>query len=166
MLKRFLIPIAFVFIFTLTAFSQNKFEGYNIILDVPENQTAASCTIRYSPPTTDITVTDLNPATPMRVRSCGGTDSKITQTGARAILRASASDYKWCFEGEDKRYRISFRGDESSGTIVYDWTATPDERSLGFYNVAISARAATVKPTIRLLFRARSLLSPRETAGL
>lgn len=135
MLKRFLIPIVFVFIFTSTAFSQNKFEGYNIILDVPENQTAATCTIRYAPPTTDITVTDLNPATPMRVRSCSGTDSKITQTGASATLRASATDYKWCFEGEDQRYRISFRGDQTSGNVVYDWTATPDARNMGFFNV-------------------------------
>jgi hypothetical protein len=129
--------LCFVFLLSCAAsgFAQNKFEGYNIILDVPENQTAATCTIRYAPPTTDITVTDLNPATPMRVRSCAGSDSKITQTGASATLRASATDYKWCFEGEDKRYRLSFRGDQSSGNIVYDWTTTPDERNLGFLNV-------------------------------
>jgi hypothetical protein len=134
MRKVFLCFVFFLFCVT-SGFAQNKFEGYNIILDVPENQTAAACTIRYAPPTTDITVTDLNPATPMRVRSCAGTDSRITQTTATATLRASATDYKWCFEGEDKRYRISFRGDASSGIIVYDWTATPDERNLGFFNV-------------------------------
>jgi hypothetical protein len=43
--------------------------------------------------------------------------------------------YKWCFQGEDKKYRISFPGDEFSGPITYDWFATPDERTLGFYNI-------------------------------
>lgn len=134
-MRNFFLCFVFFLLCTSSGFAQNKFEGYNIILDVPENQTAATCTLRYAPPTTDITVTDLNPATPMRVRSCGGTDSRITQTGASATLRAGATDFKWCFEGEDKRYRISFRGDQSSGSVVYDWTATPEERNLGFFNV-------------------------------
>jgi hypothetical protein len=113
-MRKFFLCFVFFLFFASNGFAQNKFEGYNIILDVPENQMAAACTIRYAPPTTDITVTDLDPATPMRVRSCGGTNSKITQTGATATLRASATDYKWCVRGEDKRYRISFRGEQST----------------------------------------------------
>lgn len=124
-----------IFVCSFSVYSQNKFEGYNIILDVPENHKSATCTIRYVPPTTNITISDLNPATPMKVKSCNGSSSKLTQNGSTASMQASASDYKWCFEGEDKKYRISFRGDQYSGTVIYDWVTTPDEKTLGFYNV-------------------------------
>ena len=50
-------------------------------------------------------------------------------------MRANASDFKWCFTGEDKKYRISYDGDRFSGKQIYDWIATPDEKTLGFYNV-------------------------------
>ncbi len=128
--------ISLCFVFLLFGIShlsaQNKFEGYNIILDVPENQQAAMCTLRYAPPTTSVTISDLNAATPLKVRGCNGT--LLTQTGNAATMQANAAT-KWCFEGEDKKYRISFRGDQSSGNVVYDWVANFDERSTGFYNI-------------------------------
>lgn len=123
-----------VFLFVSTAVSQNKFEGYNIVLDVPKTQKQAACALRYVPPTTDIIIADLNPATPMNIKSCDGT-ARVSQTGSTASIRANAADFKWCFTGEDKKYRISFAGDEFSGRQIYDWIATPDEKTLGFYNV-------------------------------
>lgn len=119
----------------IAAFSQNRFEGYNLFLDVPQNHTGATCTLRYVPPETSITIADLDTKTRMNVKACAGSGGRLVQSGSVASVQASPTSYKWCFEGEDKRYRISFRGDQSAGTIVYDWIANPLEREAGVYNV-------------------------------
>ena len=135
-MKRLFVCFIVLLTFAALAFSQNRFEGYNIILDVPETQRSATCAMRYVPPTTAITIADLNSATPMNLKSCGGSASSLTKSTASTYsVKASASDYKWCFEGEDKRYRISFAGDQYARNIVYDWIANPDEKSAGNYNV-------------------------------
>lgn len=126
--------IAVLFL-TFSVSSQNRFEGYNIILDVPETHRGETCTIRYVPPTTNITISDLDTKTPMNVKTCGGSGARLSQNGSTASMTASATDYKWCFEGEDKTYRISFRGDQYSGTVVYDWIPNRPEREAGVYNV-------------------------------
>jgi Endopolygalacturonase len=135
MLKKFSLLPLLVLSFVATAFSQNRFEGNNILLDVPENQRSAACAIRYVPPTTEIRITDLDTRTPMKISQCPGSGSNVTQSGSTAIVRANPSTYKWCFQGEDKRYRISFTGDQISGNaqIVYNWIATPE--TPGVYNV-------------------------------
>lgn len=125
----------FVLFLAVYGFSQNRFEGYNLILDVPEDHKSATCTLRYVPPSTNITIADLDTKTPMNVRSCNGSSSRLSQSGSTASMQASPTDYKWCFEGEDKRYRISFRGDQYSGTVVYDWIPNRPENESGFYNV-------------------------------
>ena len=132
-MKKSLLSFAFVLFLAITVFTQNKFEGYNIVLSAPEDHQTATCAIRYVPPTTDITITDLNPATPMNIRACTGTDSTVRRTGSTFTVRASATNYKWCFQGEDKRYRISFSGDQYSGRMVYDWVSI--ENPTGIYNV-------------------------------
>ena len=132
-MKKFLLCFAFVLSLSTAVFTQNKFEGYNIVLSVPEDHQTATCTIRYVPPTTDITITDLNPATPMNIRACDGTDSAVRKTGSTFTVRASATNYKWCFQGEDRRYRLSFQGDRYSGRVVYDWVSM--ENPTGIYNV-------------------------------
>lgn len=128
--------VLFALVFGLTASASaqvNKFEGYNIILDSPEIHKSATCAIRYAPPNTSVTIADLNPATPLNVRSCAGSGTTVTRsTGSTALMQAS-SDSKWCFEGEDESYRISFRGDQFSGIVIYDWHKTPD--NLGIYNI-------------------------------
>ena len=135
-MNKIILSFAIVFSFATAVIAQNKFEGYNIILDVPETQTGATCAIRYAPPTTSITIADLNPATAMNLRSCDGSATNLVKNSAATFsLKANANDYKWCFQGEDKRYRISFNGDQYSKTVVYDWIATPDEKNLGNYNV-------------------------------
>ncbi|CAN5603997.1 hypothetical protein BH18ACI1_BH18ACI1_04000 [soil metagenome] len=124
----------FILFFSLTAFAQNKFEGYNLFLDVPDTQKAATCALRYSAPTTDITITDLNRSTPMKLSSCGDATERVTQSNSStAVMRASSTNYKWCFSGEDKRYRISFKGDSYVGQVTYDWIATPE--TPGIYNI-------------------------------
>ena len=126
--------IAFlILLFSLNVSAQNKFEGYNIIVDAPDTQKTATCAIRYVPPTTDITITDLDASTPMKLVNCGGAGSSLTQNGSTAVMRGNPNNFKWCFEGEDKRYRISYKGDQFSGDIVYDWIATP--ATPGIYNV-------------------------------
>ncbi len=127
-----------VILFSFPAFSQNKFEGYNIVLDVPKTQESVVCALRYVPPTTYITIADLNPSTPLNLKSCSDKKTEsvsISQNGLTATMRTNDPTGKWCFSGEDKRYRISFPGDQYSGTMIYDWIATPDERTLGFYNI-------------------------------
>lgn len=130
---------ALLFVFSIlvlasTGFSQNRFEGYNIIVDVPETQKEAACALRYVPTTTDITITDLDRTTPMRVSNCGDQTSRLTQnSSSTATLRAGVTNFKWCFSGEDKKYRISFQGDQFSGFVTYDWIATPE--TPGIYNL-------------------------------
>lgn len=136
MSKKFQVIFLFTFVFVLSqsAFAQNKFEGYNIIVNAPETHKSVTCAIRYSPPTTAVTITDLTPSTPMNVKSCNGAGTNLTQNNnTTATMRANGSNFKWCFEGEDEKYRIKFSGDQYSGPILYNWIATPKEP--GFYNI-------------------------------
>ena len=134
-MKKLLVLSLTVGAFALTGFSQNRFEGHNIILDVPTTQRATACAIRYAPPSAAVTITDIDRATPMRVSSCGGGASLAQNTNGTATLRASGTNYKWCFEGEDKSYRITFPGDQYSGPVTYNWIADPPVRQAGFYNI-------------------------------
>jgi hypothetical protein len=135
-MKKILFLLCFALFFVSTAFAQNKFEGYNIVLDVPENHRSPTCATRFVPPTTNITIVDLNPATPMNVTACDGSGTNLTKSSATtANMTANRTNFKWCFQGEDKLYRISFGGDPYRRTVVYNWIATPDEKTLGEYNV-------------------------------
>jgi hypothetical protein len=99
-MKRLFLSIAFLLSLTAAIYSQNKFEGYNIILDVPETQRNAVCAMRYVPPTTNITISDLNSATPMNLKSCGGSASSLVKGASSTYsVKASPGDYKWCCEG-------------------------------------------------------------------
>jgi hypothetical protein len=134
------VGLFFVFLTLTTAAAQNRFEGYNIVVDAPDTQTQSgtgACATRYVATKTPITITDLNSATPMKLQSCtGGNFAPVRQTNATtASVTANDFDFKWCFIGEDKTYRISFQGDQFSGRRTYNWIATPDENQLGFYNV-------------------------------
>lgn len=136
MLKTLTITALFVFAFSLNILAQNKFEGYNIIVDVPKTQTSTTCAVRYVPPSTTITITDLTPSTPMKVSSCGSSSSSLVQTSATsATVKSSPTDNKWCFQGEDKRYRVTFAGDRYSGPVTYNWFSETDARLRGFYNI-------------------------------
>lgn len=135
-MKKILISTIFVLLSISSAFAQNKFEGYNVVLSVPENHTGPTCALRYTPPNAAITVSDLNSATPMNVKSCDGSGTTLTKSGTAVSMKANGTNLKWCFEGEDKMYRISFAGDQfSGGTMTYNWIATPDPKTLGFYNI-------------------------------
>ncbi len=126
--------ILFVLLFSISAIAQNKFEGYNIIVDATDNQTSTSCAIRYVPPTTQITITDTDRSTPMKLSGCGESANAVRMTNAfTATVTANPTTYKWCFQGEDKRYRINFAGDKSTPQVVYDWIAS--SASEGVYNV-------------------------------
>lgn len=136
MLKNHRTPtlIAIILLSALSTFAQNKFEGYNLFLDVPETQKVQTCALRYVSPQTEITITDLNKATPMKLAGCGSDPSaRVEQRGANAVMRASDINYKWCFTGEDKRYRITFKGDSYVGQVTYDWIA--DSQATGTYNI-------------------------------
>lgn len=124
----------FILLSVLTVAAQNKFEGYNLFLDVPDDQKVQTCALRYSPPTTDVTITDLDRSTPMKISNCGDATTRLTQVNSTtAVVRASSTKYKWCFTGEDKIYRISFKGDQSAGQTIYNWIAAPE--SPGIYNL-------------------------------
>ena len=136
MTKKFQLLLLFVFVlvYSSTVLAQNnKFEGYNIILSVPETHKSATCSLRYAPPTNSITISDLDTATPMNIKPCDGSGTNLTQNGSTASMNASSTNYKWCFRGEDKRYRISFKGDQYNNQIVYDWIPTPEKP--GIYNI-------------------------------
>lgn len=135
MLNNYRTPL-FIVLFLLSvssAFAQNKFEGYNLFLDVPETQKVQTCALRYVSPQTEITITDLNRATPMKLSNCGDASARVEQRGANAVMRASDVNYKWCFTGEDKSYQITFKGDEYAGQVTYNWIA--DREATGTYNI-------------------------------
>ena len=138
-MQRSAIGLIFLFCAAISANAQNRFEGYNILVDAPDTQTeaAGACATRYVAPTTNVTITDLNSATPMRLQSCGGGNFAPVRAvnPTTAVVTANNVDYKWCFVGEDKMYRITFSGDKYTPKLTYNWIATPDERNLGFYNV-------------------------------
>lgn len=133
------LPILFLLLLAVASAAHgqtNRFEGYNLILDVPETQRTATCAIRYAPPTTAVRITDLDPSTPFSVRTCGGSASRLVRNGSStATVTAGGSDFKWCFEGEDKQYRIEFAGDQYLRNVSYVWPAEVEGRNLGFYNV-------------------------------
>ena len=125
-----------IFLLSVNSFAANKFEGYNVIVSAPDDHKVATCAIRYVKPSTNIIISDLNPATPMKLKGCSGSGSSFRQNSATtASVRASSSSLKWCFEGEDERYRISFQGDKHKRQIVYDWIATKAPKERGFYNI-------------------------------
>lgn len=134
MLRRCLF-FAFLLTITQSLQAQNKFEGYRILLDVPENQTQTACAIRYVPATTEIRIVDLDRATPTKITPCEGTQTELVSSASGLTMKTRASDGKWCFRGEDKMYRIVFKGDELSGykDVVYNWIATT--ANAGIYNV-------------------------------
>jgi hypothetical protein len=121
---------------SVTAFSQNKFEGYNVVVSVPTNHRGATCAVRFAPPATQITVTDLDRSTPMKLNACGGSGTNLVNASAASTtFRINPSTYKWCFEGEDRSYEIKFQGDVHSGAVTYNWPAESDARSAGIYNI-------------------------------
>ena len=125
--------LAVILLSAFSAFAQNRFEGFNLFLDAPDNQKSQMCALRYSTPQTDITVTDLNSATPTRLTNCSDASAMLRPSGATAMMRASQNNYKWCFTGEDKIYQISFQGDPGKPRIVYNWIAAPE--TPGIYNL-------------------------------
>lgn len=142
MLKNYrtFILVLFVILSASPAFAQNRFEGFNLFLQAPDNQNVQACALRYVSPQTDITIIDLDSSTPMKVTNCGDATARVSPvTAARgnspatATMRASANTYNWCFTGEDKRYRITFKGDTYGGDQVYNWIATPAQP--GTYNI-------------------------------
>ncbi len=125
-----------VLLSAVTVFSQSQFEGYNIIVDVPTTHKSATCAVRYVPPTTTITITDLDGSTPLAIKACDGSGSRlVSSTANSATFRSDAATNKWCFRGEDKSYRISFSGDQFSGSVDYVWVDQTDERTAGFFNI-------------------------------
>jgi hypothetical protein len=135
MSKKYQIIALFVFVFSISlsvTAQANKFEGYNIILDAPETQKSAACALRYAPPNSSMTISDLNSSTPMNVRPCEGSPNSLTQNGSTASMRVVGTN-NWCFRGEDKKYRITFNGDQYTPQVSYDWIPTPEKP--GFYDI-------------------------------
>ena len=138
-MRKTLVGLCLILLAAISATAQNRFEGYNILVDAPDTQTeaAGSCATRYVPTTTDITITDLNPKTPLKINSCGGNFEPARQVNSTtAVVRAGeASKFKWCFVGEDASYRITFNGDRFTPKLTYTWLAEPAPRDVGVYNV-------------------------------
>ncbi|MDM7922466.1 MAG: glycosyl hydrolase family 28-related protein [Pyrinomonadaceae bacterium] len=118
----------------VTVDAQTRFEGYNVIVDAPTNQRAATCAVRYLPPTTTITVTDLDTSTPLRLTACDGTVMNRGSGSDSVTMRVNPTTFKWCFTGEDSKYKITLSA-PGRPAISYTWYSDPDERRRGFYNI-------------------------------
>ena len=135
-MKKFILGLLFLQVFLLVEVSaQNRFEGYNIVVDAPTELKSQLCAVRYVDQNFDVKITDLNPATPMNIKPCAGKASRPVQSGNTAKVRvAEADNYSWCFEGEDDMYRVTYPGDQFTGEIVYNWRSNKTKES-GRYNV-------------------------------
>jgi hypothetical protein len=135
-MTKYLFAFAATAILTNTGVSQYKFEGHNIILDVPTTQKMATCAVRYAPPQSRISVAGLSQGAAVKLKACPGSGTNLVQNSpTQSSVNANAATYKWCFEGDQKIYRITFNGDQFSGPITYNWIAEPDPRDAGFYNI-------------------------------
>ncbi|MEZ5308705.1 MAG: glycosyl hydrolase family 28-related protein [Pyrinomonadaceae bacterium] len=137
-MKNYIAPVLFVVVLlSSAAFGQAyRFEGNNLILQTPKDHRAATCAIRYAPPTTEIKITDLNGATPFSLKTCGDSQNFLRVTDSKTgYVRAGGRDFKWCFEGEDESYQVEFRGDQYAPNIKYIWRANPPKEDGGRYNV-------------------------------
>ncbi len=120
----------------LSAFSQNQFEGYNLQVEASRNHRAPTCAVRYMRPNAVVTITDLDNATPMRLTACDGSSSGISQSSATsATIRAAGGTNKWCFRGEDEKYRITITDPQNNTRVSYDWYAAREDADRGFYNI-------------------------------
>lgn len=136
MIKQYLAIFTLLISVAIGAYGQNKFEGYSIIVDAAKNQRSPTCAVRYVPPQTKFSVTDVDKATASNVSSCGGSAlNAVQKNSGGASFSANAASNKWCFESEDKMYRMTFAGDAESGPITYNWIAEKDDRTAGFYNI-------------------------------
>lgn len=134
-MTKYLLCLAVVLTGSFSAFSQNRFEGYNVVVSVPTNHRTATCALQFYPTTTTISITDINRSTPLSIKPCSGSGTNLVQSSAGgATFRADAASYKWCFEGEDKSYKITYP-DRNSEPVTYNWPAEPDPRNAGFYNI-------------------------------
>lgn len=135
-MKELLLSFVLIVTSALVISAQNRFEGYNLVLDVPDTQRAPVCAMRYVPPATPVTITDLNGATPMNLKSCDGSSASLVKSSATTYTaKASETTYKWCFQGEDAMYRVTFAGDQFAKSVTYNWIATPPAANAGRYNV-------------------------------
>ncbi len=136
MTKYLLLAFLAVFLVSLPINAQNRFEGYNVIVDAPKNQRATACAVRFVPPTTAVNIAGANGASAQGLKSCSGSGSNFAaRAGSGGTVRASSQDYKWCFEGDEKLYQLTFAGDSFSGPITYNWIPEPDPRNAGFYSI-------------------------------
>ena len=137
MQKNFLTLILCITAFSAAVSAQAyKFEGHNLILQVPRNHRAPTCAIRYAPPNRQVKITDLDRSTPMNLKSCGGTASRLNLTGpSSATVVADGRTFQWCFEGEDDKYQIEFDGDLYARKVKYIWPANLESDEMGFYNI-------------------------------
>ncbi|HSI89208.1 MAG TPA: glycosyl hydrolase family 28-related protein [Pyrinomonadaceae bacterium] len=135
-MKKFSGAVSIAVLLTLTAFSQNQFEGYNLRVEASRDHRAPTCAVRYMQPASIVTITDLDSATPMRLTACDGSTAGITQSSAgSATIRAAGGTNKWCFRGEDEKYRITITDPQNNSRVTYDWFASRDARDRGFYNI-------------------------------
>lgn len=126
--------------FVLSAIStiaqQYTFEGYRLLLHVPENHTSAACAIRYVPPSTQIDIVDLNPSSRTRIRPCPGSNTQITLTpSGQYKMQALDPSGKWCFQGEDRMYKLNFIGDAISNNANFSYIWIANKPDFGNYNV-------------------------------
>jgi hypothetical protein len=135
-MKKFTGVVSLLVFLALSAFSQNQFEGYSLKVEASRDHNAPTCAVRYMQPNAIVTVTDLDTTTPMRLTACDGSTSGITQSGAsNATIRPAAGSNKWCFRGEDEKYRITITDPRNNSRVSYTWFTARDGRDRGFYNI-------------------------------
>jgi hypothetical protein len=115
----------------------NQFTGFPVSVDAHDDQptkgfTGLSAAVHHYNPT--ITITDMDTSTPMKITACPGSApvNNVNATTWTTVKNNDIAgvdlDYKFCFRGEDKVYRVSYTVNSSETQAEnpnYPWAADP-----------------------------------------
>jgi hypothetical protein len=123
-LKALLFLLPALFIFTVAASAQNRFEGYSLVV---EADSSGACPIKYLPSAGDqnaiqVYLAGTNMSTPATgLKACS--ESRVAGAGV-----APNGLGQWCFEGPEEMYEVKLKNGMS-----YLWY--PITENTGYYNV-------------------------------
>ncbi len=116
--------LGLVFLLFTDVYSQNKFEGYSVVV---EANSAGACPVWYLPSVNNGNAVEVffagtNQRAPADLTAC---DGSIIRNGNSVIPNENG---RWCFNGPERFYDVKFRNGDA-----YLWY--PMTKDTGFYNV-------------------------------
>ena len=122
--NRLVVLIATIFVLLTSAYSQNRFEGYSLVV---EADNGGACPVRYLPGAGDGNAIDVFVAgTNQRTAAATLTACDGSRVDGNKVF--TNSDGRWCFAGGEQIYDVKLRNG-----VTYLWPAI--DKNSGTYNV-------------------------------